>query len=100
MATITTTVVANEFRPSRGPVAMNDFSRHHPIEEYVTIDGLLKSHAAQPQQKPLICYPNKGVSDFEEYTATTLDRFTDNAVDFYLQNGLVAAVRPRNTSLS
>lgn len=92
MAATTTTMVANELRTSRKPVAMNDFSRHRPIEDYVTIDRLLKSHAAEPQQRSLICYPNKSVSDFEEYTATMLDRFTDNAVDFYLQNGLTAAV--------
>ena len=91
-------MVANELRPTREPTVVNDFSRHRPIEEYVTIDNLLKSHAAESQQKPLICYPNAGVSDFEEYTASTLDRFTDNAVDFYLQNGLTAAVRRRNKS--
>ncbi len=58
----------------------------------MTIDGLLKSHAAESEQKPLICYPHKGVADFEEYTAEVIDRFTDAACHFYIANGLEPAV--------
>ncbi|KAK0275938.1 hypothetical protein LTR35_010707 [Friedmanniomyces endolithicus] len=58
------------------------------IERFQTLDGLLQSHAAEPDQKPLICYPKTGVDDFEEHTAVALDRYTDAAVKFYIQQGL------------
>ena len=59
----------------------------------MTLDGMLKSHAAQSEQRPLICYPEKGVSDFKEYTAARIDGFVDSAVRFYVENGLEPAVR-------
>jgi len=62
------------------------------IERFQTLDGLLQSHAAEPDQKPLICYPKTGVDDFEEHTAVALDRYTDAAVKFYIQQGLNYAV--------
>ena len=80
-------------RSEQKPAAFNDFSRHPPIEKFTTIDRLLKSHAAEPIQKPLICYPSTGISDFAEYTASALDRLTDSAVQFYIRNGLEPAVR-------
>ncbi|KAK0934485.1 hypothetical protein LTR29_013955 [Friedmanniomyces endolithicus] len=58
------------------------------IERFQTLDGLLQSHAAELNQKPLICYPKTGVDDFEEHTAVALDRYTDAAVNFYIQQGL------------
>lgn len=91
MATATMTIVQQPIL-STGIQVKNDFSRHPPIEKFITIDGLLKSHAAEAEQKPLICYPKKGVSDFEEYTAAALDKFADSAVDFYTRNGLEPAV--------
>ena len=65
------------------------------IENFMTIDGLLKSHAAEPDaaQKPLICYPVRGAADFEEHTAGDLDRYTDVAVRYYMEKGLQPAVR-------
>ncbi|KAK3715521.1 hypothetical protein LTR37_007009 [Vermiconidia calcicola] len=90
MATRTATMVAPE-RSEQKPAAFNDFSRHPPIEKFTTIDRLLKSHAAEPIQKPLIFYPSTGVSDFEEYTGTALDCLTDLAVQFYIRNGLEPA---------
>ncbi|KAK3718652.1 hypothetical protein LTR37_004869 [Vermiconidia calcicola] len=90
MVTKTATMVAPG--PSdQKPAAFNDFSRHPPIEKFTTIDRLLKSHAAEPIQKPLICYPSTGISDFAEYTASALDRLTDSAVQFYIRNGLEPA---------
>ncbi|KAJ5154622.1 Male sterility NAD-binding [Penicillium coprophilum] len=63
------------------------------FEQFATIDGLLKSHAAQPDQaqRPLICYPIRGAADFEEHTAGDIDRYTDLAVRFYMQQGLMPA---------
>ena len=84
-------MVAEEHPPPK-PAVFNDFSRHPPIEKFITIDGILRSHASQPEQKPLICYPAKGVADFEEYTAAARDKFSDTAVEFYIQHGLETAV--------
>ncbi|ETN40068.1 uncharacterized protein HMPREF1541_04343 [Cyphellophora europaea CBS 101466] len=64
-----------------------------PPAEYRTIDGLLKAHAAEPSNAPLLAYPVKGVSDFEEYTGKDLDRFTDAAVAKYISHG-IAPVDP------
>ncbi|KAK3670874.1 putative NRPS-like protein biosynthetic cluster [Recurvomyces mirabilis] len=61
------------------------------IENFKTIDGLLKSHAQQKDQKPLICYPKSDVDDFEEHTAIDLDRYTDATVAFYMDSGLSPA---------
>lgn len=87
-----------QLAPAQTPTVKNDFSRHPPIEQFVTIDRLLKSHAAEPDQRPLICYPEKNVSDFEEYSAAVMDRYTDSAVDFYTHNGLPPAVCMLNAS--
>jgi hypothetical protein len=61
-------------------------------DTYLTIDGLLKSHASDPSNPILIGYPATGVSDFEEYTARDLDRFADIAVRSYGDLGLPPAV--------
>ncbi|KAJ5675545.1 hypothetical protein N7462_008442 [Penicillium macrosclerotiorum] len=68
-----------------------------PFEQFMTIDGLLKSHAAQPDdtRKPLICYPIRGAADFEEHTAGDIDRYTDVAVHYYMKRGL----NPANPAL-
>ncbi|KAI2792345.1 hypothetical protein POX_b02382 [Penicillium oxalicum] len=64
-----------------------------PFEQFATIDGLLKAHAAQPDEAkvPLICYPVRGAADFEQHTAGDLDRYTDIAVRYYTGNGLPPA---------
>lgn len=89
---MTATETEREAAAPSQPAVFNDFSRHPPIEKFVTIDGMLKSHAAETEQRPLICYPHKGVDDFEEYTAKEIDGFTDAACRFYVENGLEAAV--------
>lgn len=63
-----------------------------PIERFMTIDGLLKSHTADPDDLPLIAYPETGVSDFKEYTAKDIDKLTDAAVARYIESGLRPAV--------
>lgn len=60
----------------------------------MTVDGMLRSHAAESNQTPLVCYPYQGVSDFEEHTAKEIERYTNLAVQFYLRNGLQPAVSP------
>ena len=63
------------------------------IDKYLTIDGLLKSHAAEEEQSPAICYPAHGVADYEEHSAADIDRYVDVAARFYVQQGLEPAVR-------
>lgn len=70
----------------------NDFSRHPPTEKFMTIDGLLRSHAAEGEQPPLVCCPYQGVADFEKHTAKEIERYTNLAVQFYMQQGLQPAV--------
>lgn len=66
-----------------------------PLERFATIDCLLKSHAAQPDeaQIPLICYPITGAADFEEHTASNINRYTDITAHYYIQRGLSSVVR-------
>lgn len=83
-------VSANPKAPSL--VLTNDHSRHPPIESFWTIDGLLASHASDPAEPPLICYPAQGVSDYEEHSAKALDTFVNAAVARYIDLGLHPAV--------
>ena len=98
MATITTTTSesatpAPSQRQQLLPAVGFSHSGYPPVERYQTIDGLLKSHASDLDQKPAICYPARGVADYEEHTAIDIDRYTDLAVAWYLQHDLEAAVR-------
>lgn len=101
MSTLTTTTTATlAVQPSRAQdIATRLFNgtlhaRYPPVEKFMTIDGLLRSHAAEPDaaQRPLICYPNRSANDFEEHTAKDLDRYTDVAARFYMEHGLPPAV--------
>lgn len=101
MATLTETATTVEVQASQSKADIANrllngtlHAGYPPIEKFMTIDGLLKSHAAQSDaaRKPLICYPVQAADDFEEHTAADLDRYTDVAVQFYLQQGLVPAV--------
>lgn len=92
MATATETITVPEAeQPFTLKLAHHDAS-YLPIARYQTIDGLLKSHAAEPDQTPLICYPKSTASDFELHTGRDLDQFVDAAVQFYVKNGLQPAV--------
>lgn len=59
---------------------------------YQTLDGLIRSHAAELEEISLLAYPLVGVSDFEIYTAKALDRSVDAAVAYYREAGLSPAV--------
>lgn len=92
MATTTETVTVPEAEPPFTLKLAHHDASYLPISRFQTINGLLKSHAAEPEQTPLICYPKSTASDFELHTGRDLDRYTDAAVQFYLQNGLEPAV--------
>ncbi|KJX92757.1 hypothetical protein TI39_contig5827g00017 [Zymoseptoria brevis] len=91
MATETTTLIVPEAAQSFSLKLAHYDKSYLPIDRFLTIDGLLKSHAAESEQKPLISYPRTGAADFEEHTAADIDRYTDAAVDFYIANGLQPA---------
>lgn len=101
MATITQTVTSVDAQSSQNQDIATRLlngtfhANHPPFEQFATIDGLLKSHAAQPNDSkvPLICYPIRGAADFEEHTAGDIDRYTDVVARYYMERGLLPAVR-------
>jgi acyl-CoA synthetase (AMP-forming)/AMP-acid ligase II len=77
-----------------------DHSIYPPIERFQTIDGLLRSHAAEQEQRPAICYPVNTSSDFEEHTPAEVDRYTDITAQYYISHGLKSAVSTRSSEMS
>jgi len=69
-----------------------DHSIYPPIERFQTIDGVLRSHAAEHEQKPAICYPVNAAADYEEHTPAEIDRYTDTTAQYYIGHGLQPAV--------
>lgn len=93
MAAATQTRVAPHMESHQQLRLSNDHSAYPPIEKFLTIDGLLKSHASEADQPPLICFPATGAADYEEHTATDLDTLADAACARYIELGLQPAVR-------
>ncbi|EME79628.1 uncharacterized protein MYCFIDRAFT_156894 [Pseudocercospora fijiensis CIRAD86] len=89
--TSTPSVRGSEVNQPFTPKLAHHDPTHLPIHRFMTIDGLLKSHAAEVEQIPLICYPKSTASDFEEHTGKDIDAYTDAAVQYYLNNGLTPA---------
>jgi hypothetical protein len=94
----TTTVTMSEKRPLQA--GRMDHSTYPPIERFQTIDGLLRSHAAEQEQRPAICYPVNTSSDFEEHTPAEVDRYTDITAQYYISHGLKPAVSTRSSEMS
>lgn len=97
--TETTTTIERQRSLTAADIAMRLLNgtlhaEYPPIDRFMTIDGLLKSHATEPDeaQRPLVCYPIRGAADFEEHTAGDLDGYTDIAARYYMENGLQPAV--------
>ncbi|KAL8707032.1 MAG: hypothetical protein Q9225_007868, partial [Loekoesia sp. 1 TL-2023] len=57
------------------------------LGEFVLIDDLFKARAKDKSQTPLIAFPKseRGVSDFEFFTGSDLDRFVEHAARYYIQ---------------
>ncbi|OQO09905.1 hypothetical protein B0A48_04259 [Cryoendolithus antarcticus] len=87
MATTTTTTTV---KPTISATKA-DHSAYPPIESFLTIDGLLRSHASEHDQPPLVCYPVQTASDFEQHTAADVNRYVDTACEFYVKHGLSPA---------
>ena len=88
----TTVTVTQTEQRSAATAGRMDHSIYPPIEKYQTIDGIVRSHAADKEQKPIICYPVKGAADFEEHTSAEVDRYCDTTAQYYIDNGLGLAV--------
>ncbi|KAJ6114772.1 hypothetical protein N7486_000550 [Penicillium sp. IBT 16267x] len=98
MATMTETTTVNVPPSQTEDLATRLFNGtlhagYPPVEQFMTIDGLLKDHAAQPDQaeRPLISYPVRKADDYEEHTAGDLDKYTDIAARYYVDKGLPPA---------
>jgi hypothetical protein len=61
-------------------------------DEIWTIDELIKRRAAELGNAPLLAYPRTGLTDFEEHSASALDRYADAAVDVLQRRGLQKVV--------
>lgn len=64
------------------------------IPPLYTIDDLLRARASEPEEYPVVAYPasTTGVTDYEEYTARDLDRFTNAGIARLRSLGLEAPV--------
>ncbi|KAJ5681848.1 uncharacterized protein N7477_001788 [Penicillium maclennaniae] len=100
MATTTETATMLQVLPSLSAADISErllngtlHAGYPAIENFMTIDGLLKSHATESDdaRRPLICYPVRGAADFEQHTAGDIDRYTDVAVRYYMTKGLQPA---------
>lgn len=90
MSTTMTVTKPTASAPARAGVM--DHSIYPPIERFQTIDGLIRSHAAEQEQKPAICYPVSAAADFEEHAPVEVDRYTDITAQYYINQGLQPAV--------
>lgn len=57
-----------------------------------TIDDMIRSHAAEPEDFTLIGVPVAGLTDFEEHSARDVDRFANAAAARLQELGLKPAV--------
>ncbi|KAK5102775.1 hypothetical protein LTS08_003575 [Lithohypha guttulata] len=81
----TVQAVVDENSPNNGMAA-----RPHP-STYWTVDGLLRKHAAEDEDIPMIGYPATGAADYEVYTAKIVNRYVDAACVWYQKQGLLPA---------
>lgn len=78
-------VVADENSPNNGMRA-----RPHP-STYWTVDGLIRKHADEDEEIPMVGYQVTGAADYEIHTVKTIDRYIDAACWWYWKQGLQAA---------
>ncbi|RMZ90613.1 hypothetical protein DV736_g2175, partial [Chaetothyriales sp. CBS 134916] len=90
MATITITASVDK-EPTKSTIAL----RPDP-SKYLTIDGLIKDHAINDAQIPMIGYPASGVADYEIHNAKDVDMYVDAACWWYSDHG----IQPANPALS
>ncbi|KAH7402810.1 hypothetical protein BKA66DRAFT_604348 [Pyrenochaeta sp. MPI-SDFR-AT-0127] len=57
-------------------------------DEIYTIDELIKRRASELRDSPLLGYPREGLIDYEEHSASALDRYVDAAAAALQRRGL------------
>jgi hypothetical protein len=57
-------------------------------DEIHTIDELIKRRALELRDSPLLGYPKEGLIDYEEHSASALDRYVDAAAAALQRRGL------------
>lgn len=72
------------------PVAISD-------DEIYTLDELIKRRASELWDLPSLGYPKEGLTDYEEHSASALDRYVDAAALALQQRGLKPVVSTRVT---
>jgi hypothetical protein len=100
MASVTTTTVPVTATLRAAGVEnspQNGMAARPPPSTYWTIDGLLRKHASEEDDIPMVGYPASGASDYEVHTVKLIDRYTDAACWWYQKQGLRPAVRPKQS---
>ncbi|KAH7079432.1 hypothetical protein FB567DRAFT_532567 [Paraphoma chrysanthemicola] len=76
-----TTTLVQEPETARRLLARNE-------DEIYTVDELIKRRAAELGDSPLLAYPKDGLVDYEEHSASAIDRYVDAAAAALQQRGL------------
>lgn len=65
-------------------------------EDIILSDDLLRLRAADKVQMPLLCFPKseRGTVDYENFTGKDIDRFVDQAAEYYMRCGLQPVGEP------
>ena len=87
MATATISLLADANSPQNG------MASRPPPSTYQTLEGLIRSHASEDHEIPMVGYPDRGVDDYVVHTAKMVDRYVDAACWWYQEQGLRPAVR-------
>jgi hypothetical protein len=61
-------------------------------DEIYTLDELIKRRASELRESPLLGYPREGLIDYEEHSASAVDRYVDAAAAALQQRGLKPVV--------
>lgn len=85
----TQTFTATEETPRRTLLPAHD-------SKIYTIDELIQRRASELRDSPLIGYPKKGVTDYEDHSALALNKYADAAAEALQRRGLKKVVSTRN----
>lgn len=69
------------------------------IDAGYTVDDLIRLRASEADQVPILGYPKteRGLSDYERFTALELDRFVDSAAKKLMAMGLAPVVSQQSS---
>lgn len=67
--------------------------------EIYTIDELIRRRASELGDSPLLGYPSKGVTDYEDHSAFAVNKYADAAAAALLRRGLQKVVGRRQSQI-